>query len=145
MDKTILNIFKIISIILIILAVVLQVFVLVQGEEDLMESSVLDNYALLSYIAVGLTVFLAILFPIIFMIRNPKSALKLILALVFLVVIGFICYSVSVSNFNLDTLQRLKTTMEIEKAVGASILFTYIIGGLAVLSIIYSGITGLFK
>ena len=44
MDKTILNVFKIVSLILIALAVILQAVVLIKGEDGLIGSSILDNY-----------------------------------------------------------------------------------------------------
>jgi len=145
MDKTILNIFKIISLVLIGLAVVLQVVVLIRGEEGLMDNSILDNYMRLSYIALIIAAFLAILFPIIFMVQNPKNALKIGGALVVLVILGFICYSVASNTFNIVQLEDLETTAETSRAVGAALYFTYIVGGLAVISIIYSGISSLFK
>jgi len=144
MDKLILRVFKIVSLLFILLAAVLQVLVLVQGEDNLSDQ-VLNNYILLSYVALGLTAFLAILFPIIFMIQNPKSAIKVIAVLAFLVVIGFICYSVASNSFNLEQLQKLKTTAEISQWVGAALIFTYLLGGLAILSVVYAGISNLFK
>ncbi len=90
MDKKILNIFKIVSLILILLAVVFQVIILAKGEEGLIGNSILDNYIRLAYIALIICAFLTILFPVIFMIQNPKNALKMLAGLVGLVVIGFI-------------------------------------------------------
>ncbi len=145
MDKTILNIFKVISLILIGLAVVFQIIVLIKGEEGLIGSSVLDNFMRVGYIAFAITTFLTILFPILFIVQNPKNALKLLVVLGGVVVIGFICFSLASNAFNIVQLESLKTTTETSKAVGAALYFTYIIGGLAVVSIIFSGIAGLFK
>jgi len=145
MDKTILNVFKIISLILIALAVILQVVVLIRGEEGLVGNSILDNYIRLSYVSLIICAFLAILFPIIFMIQNPKNALKILGALVVLVVIGFICYTIASNTFDVVQLEDLKTTEQTSRAVGAALYFTYIVGGLAVVSIIFSGISSLLK
>ncbi|MBN1339771.1 MAG: hypothetical protein JXA03_10640 [Bacteroidales bacterium] len=145
MNKTILTIFKVLSIVFIALAVILQVLVLSNSEEELAGSSIIDNFAYLSYVAIGLTTLLAILFPIIFIIQNPKNALKILISLVVLIGIGFICYSLATSQFSLEDIERLKTTAEVEKMVGASMFFTYIVGGLAILSILYSGISSIFK
>jgi nucleoside phosphorylase len=49
------------------------------------------------------------------------------------------------NSFNIVQLEELKSTAEVSKAVGAALYFTYIVGGLAVVSIIFSGIAGLFK
>lgn len=145
MDKTILNVFKVISLILIGLAVVFQIIVLIKGEDGLIGSSVIDNFMRVAYVAFAITAFLTILFPILFMVQNPKNALKLLVVLVGVFVIGFLCYSLASNTFNIVELEELKTTAEASRAVGAALYFTYIIGGLAVVSIIFSGIAGLFK
>lgn len=145
MNKIVLTIFKVISIILILLAVLLQVLVLIKGEDELVGSAVVDNFAYLSYVALGLTALLAIIFPVIFVVQNPRNALKIIISLAVLALIGFVCYSIATSTFSLERLEQLKTTAEIEKMVGASLFFTYIVGGLAILSVMYSGISSLFK
>ncbi len=145
MDKTILNIFKIVSLILIALAVVFQAIVLVKGEDGLIGNSILDNYIRLAYIALIICGFLAILFPILFMVQNPKNAIKMLIGLVGFVVIGFICYTVASNSFNIVQLETLKTTAETSQMVGAALYFTYIIGGIAVVTIIFSGLSGLFK
>lgn len=145
MDKTILTIFKIVSLIFIALAVILQIVVLVKGEEGLIGSSVLDNFIILGYVAIGLTAFFAVLFPVIFMIQNPKNSLKLLGTLVVLAIIGIICYSVARNTLGVEQLEKLKTTAEVSKLVGASLYFTYIVGGLAILSIIFSSVSSFFK
>ncbi len=145
MDKKILNIFKIVSLILILLAVVFQVIILAKGEEGLIGNSILDNYIRLAYIALIICAFLTILFPVIFMIQNPKNALKMLAGLVGLVVIGFICYALASNSFNIVQLETLKTTAETSKIVGAALYFTYAIGGIAIITIIYSGVSGLFR
>ena len=145
MDKTILIIFKIISFIFIALAVIFQIVVLIKGEDGLVGTSTLDNYIILAYVAVGLTAFFAFLFPIILLIQNPKNALKLLGVLVVLVIIGFICYSVAKNTLSIEQLEQLKTTAEISKMVGTLLYFTYIIGGLTVLSVIFSSVSSYFK
>ncbi len=145
MDKKILNIFKIISLILIALAVVFQIVVLAKGEDGLVGNSILDNYIRLAYVALIICAFLTILFPVLFMIQNPKNAIKMLIGLVGFVVIGFICYALASNNFNVVQLETLKTTAETSQIVGAALYFTYFIGGIAVITIIFSGVSGLFK
>lgn len=145
MDKTILNIFKIVSLVLIALAVVFQAIVLVKGEDGLIGNSILDNYIRLAYVALIICSVLAILFPILFMVQNPKNALKMLAGLVGFVIIGFICYSIASNSFNVVQLETLKTTAKTSQMVGAALYFTYIIGGIAVVTILFSGLSGLFK
>ncbi|GAB4333743.1 MAG: hypothetical protein Kow00127_25110 [Bacteroidales bacterium] len=145
MDKTLHNIFRGLSFVLIALAVILQALVLVKGEEGLTGSSVLDNYAYLAYIALAIAALLALIFPVIFMVQNPKNALKVVIGLAGFVIIGFICYSIAGNSFDIVKLEELETTADVSKMVGAALYFTYIVGGLAVVSILFSGIAGLIK
>jgi hypothetical protein len=145
MDKTIHLIFRIASIVLIALAVIFQVIVLSRQEEALITGSVIDTYSAIAYVALILAAMLAIAFPLIHMIRNPKSSIKILISIVGLVLVGIVCYSISVNTFDDIRLIELKTTAEVSKTVGAALYFTYIVGGLAVLSIIYSGVSGFFK
>ena len=145
MDKTILTIFKIISLIFIALGVIFQIVVLIKGEDGLVGTSILDNYILLAYVAIGLTAFFAFLFPVILLVQNPKNALKLLGVLVVLVIIGFLCYVMAENTLNIEQLEQLKTTAETSKMVGALLYFTYIIGGLTVLSVIFSSVSSFFK
>jgi hypothetical protein len=145
MDKTIHLIFRIASIVLIALAALLQIIVLSRKEEALLTGSIIDTYATVAYVAMLLTTLLAVIFPLIHMIQNPKSAVKMLIAIGGLVIVGIICYAISVNTFDEIRLIELKTTAETSKTVGAALYFTYIVGSLAILSIIYSGVSGLIK
>lgn len=91
------------------------------------------------------TTLLAVVGPILSMIQSPKNAIKMLIAIGGLVVIGFVCYSFADNTFDIVQLENLETTADISRLVGASLIFTYIVGGLAVISIIFSGIAGVFK
>lgn len=147
MNKTVLLISKIVSMVLIALAVIFQIMVLIKGKDGLSESgsSVLDNYSMVAYVAIGIALVLALAFSLFSVIQNPKNALKALGALVGLVILGFISYSVATNAFSNVQLEELETTAQISKSVGAAMYFTYIVGGLAVASIIFSGIAGMFK
>ncbi len=146
MDKKLILIFKIISWIIMALAIVLQIMVLVKGKDGItVDSPVLNNFINLSFIATGIGAIAAILFPIFQIFSNPKSAVKILLILAGLVIVGFISYSLAGNTFNDLKLVKLETTVEVSKLVGAALYFTYIIGGLAVLSIIYASISNALK
>lgn len=145
MNKTVVTIAKIVSAVIILLAILFLVLVIIHGKEGLIDNIILDYYTYLSYAALAIAGFLAIIFPIFFIVQNPKNALKIIIGLVVLVGIGFICYSIANNSFNLVDLERLETTAEISKRVGAALFFTYIVGGLAILSVLFSSIYNLFK
>ncbi len=75
---------------------------------------------------------------------NPKNAIKILVILVGLVIVGFIAYSMATNSFTMLELQTLETTESVSKSVGASLIFTYIVGGVAVLAVVYSGISNIF-
>ncbi len=145
MDKTILTIFKVISLIFIALAVIMQIMVLIKGDDGVLGTGILDYYIRLSYVAVAIAAIMALAFPMYFMIQNPKDLLKIVGGIAILAVIGFICYSIADNTFNIAQLEKLKTSADVSRYVGASLYFTYFLGGLAILSVIFSGISGLFK
>jgi len=145
MDKTILTIFKVISLIIIALAVILQVMVLVKGEDGVLGTGILDYYIRLSYFALAIAGILALAFPVYFMIQKPKDLLKVVGGIAILAIIGVACYSIADNSFDIAKLEKLKTTADISQYVGASIYFTYFLGGIAVLSIIFSEFSSLFK
>ncbi|MDT8393052.1 MAG: hypothetical protein RQ761_04370 [Bacteroidales bacterium] len=98
------------------------------------------GYALLIFTAV-----ITILFPIAFLILNPKNSIKIFIALGLMVIIAIIAYSLSQVGIEELRLEKLGTTAETAKYVGAGLIFTYILAGLAVLAIIYASISKLFK
>jgi hypothetical protein len=97
------------------------------------------------YILVILTAAITILFPIVFLILNPRSSIKIFIALGLMVVIAVVAYSLSQVGFTDHQLDKLGTTASTAKNVGAGLIFTYILGVLAVLSIIYASISTIFK
>jgi len=145
MDKIIVNIFKVVSLILIALAVIFQGLVLIKGDDAVAGTSIIDNFITTSAIALGIAVVLAIIFPIVFIGQNPKNALKVLAVLVGFLIIGFICYSIAGNTFNNVRLEELKTTASISRIVGTGLYFTYFVGGVAILAVIFSGLSGLFK
>lgn len=105
-----------------------------------------DDYLIYwGYFLVILTATITIIFPIVFIIMNPKGSIKIFIALGLLVVIGLISYALAQSSFGALQLEKLGTTAETARFVGAGLIFTYIMFGLAVLSIIYAGISSIFK
>jgi hypothetical protein len=97
------------------------------------------------YFLVILTAVITILFPLVFLFLNPKNSIKIFIAIGLMVVIAIIAYSLSQVNFTDMQLEKLDTTAETAKYVGAGLIFTYIMAALAVLSIIYASISKIFK
>ncbi len=146
---------KIISIILYVLMGISLVLVImfyfgkvVPGTEGTnMEEPVITGKILIwAAILVLLTAGLAVVFPIMHLISNPKSAKQFLFVLLGVAILIFIAYSLA-SNEVLEIpgyigKDNVPGTL---KFVGTGLFLTYILSGLAVLSILYSEISNYFK
>lgn len=104
-----------------------------------------DLFIYWGYFLVIFTAVITILFPIAFLILNPRNSIKIFIALGLMVVIAIIAYSLSTVGMTDLQLEKLGVTAETSKYVGAGLIFTYILAALAVLSIIYASISRIFK
>lgn len=104
-----------------------------------------DTLIYWGYFLVIFTAVITILFPLAFLILNPKNSIKIFIALGLMAVIAIIAYSLSQVGISELRLEKLETSAETAKYVGAGLIFTYILAGLAVVAIIYASISKLFK
>ncbi|MFO8020847.1 MAG: hypothetical protein R6U65_00165 [Perlabentimonas sp.] len=126
--------------------VALVYFFRISGAEAEQEIVVAEPYILWALILLGLTAFLAILFPIINIVLNPKNAVKALLGLITIGVVFLIGYlgsdttpiesAVSNPDFSDPAVLRFADT---------GIIATYILLGVAILSLIFTGIRSLIK
>lgn len=149
-EKLIYNITKALYILFGLSGVFFVIWVWATGDKAMEEDPSIASKIMGPWIAITIgglifTALLALVGPIINMISNPKGAVKMLIALGGFAVIAFICYALATNTFNIVQLETLETTAEVSKSVGAALYFTYILGGLAVISIIYSGVSGIFK
>jgi hypothetical protein len=149
-EKLIYNITRVLYILFGLSGVFFIVWVWIVGDKAMEDNptvagQVLNPWITLTIIGLVFTAILALVGPILSMVQSPKNAVKMLVAIGGLVVIGFICYSLAGNQFDIVQLETLETTAEVSKSVGASLIFTYIVGGLAVVSIVFSGIVGAFK
>jgi hypothetical protein len=97
------------------------------------------------YFLVILTAVITILFPIAFMIMNPRNSIKIFIGIGVMVVIAIIAYSLATVGLSDLQLEKLGVSAGTAKYVGTGLIFTYILATLAVLSIVYASISKLFK
>jgi hypothetical protein len=97
------------------------------------------------YFLVIFTAVITVLFPIAFLILNPKNSIKIFIGIGVMVVIAIIAYSLATVGFSDLQLEKLGITTGTAKYVGAGLIFTYILAALTVLSIIYASISRIFK
>lgn len=151
MEKNItVRIFKIISIILILIAVVSIAFIWTRSETEMKEnltlqSRILNPYFITAYIALGLCTVLALLFPIINIITQPKNAVRALIGLGGLVLIGIIAYVLSSNEFSVMKLAEYNLSEAGSKLIGAAIIATYIIAGASIIAVLYAELSNLFK
>lgn len=146
---------KIISIVLwvlmgisIILLVLFYFGKVVPGTEDtnLHEPVITQTFLVWAYILGGITAGLALIFPIINVILNPKSAKKGLFVILGVVVLIFIAYSLASDHvLNIPGYDGKDNVTKTLKFTGTGLITMYILAGLAVLSIIYSEIAKYFK
>lgn len=143
MDSLVNKVFKGVSIVLILVAAIYQIAVFLQGGSP--SDSVLDGYFWVAYIAFFLAVVLAILFPIIQIIGNPKAAIRTLLGVVVLVILWFVAYALSDNTFSASELETMGTTADISKIVGAGLIYTYFVFAMAIVAVFYANIASIFK
>lgn len=97
------------------------------------------------YILLGLTALVTIIFPIINTILNPKSGKTVLIGLIGFVILYVISHSLASGSIEGEVYQNFNITEGISRFIGAMLNMTYILAALAVLSIIYSGISNALK
>jgi len=145
MDNILKKVFYVVSLILIVIATVYQVVVLYQGGGDEVSESVLDGYFYVAYIAFGISVLFALLFPIIQMASNPKGAVRTFIGIAIAVVLWFVASAFAGNAFTTSELELMKVTESTSVLVGTGLIYTYFIFGIAIISILYAGVSNLFK
>jgi len=154
MEKVVHNIFRIVSFILIALAVLFIVMIWIKGdtalENDLsLQDRIMNPFAWTTYIAFGIAFVMAVIFPVFQVIRNPKNAMRALLVVALLVVIGLISYFIASDSLDGDVLQNAfrkgDLTAAGSKRVGTALIGTYILGAIAVITVLYSAVASIFK
>lgn len=107
--------------------------------------SMTDTVLVWAYILLGLTVLLLLVFPIMHFIKNPKSAIKFLIVLVGFAILFGIGYLLASGNINAAIFEKQGVSANTSRLVGAGMITTYILAGLAVLAILYSSISNVFK
>lgn len=151
MEKNItVRVFKIISVILIVIAVIGMVAVLIKGGHEMkdnqsVQNSILNPFFITAYIALGLCLLLALLFPIINIIAQPKKLIRTLIGVIVLVIVGVIAYALSKNELSAFKLMEYNISESFSRQIGAAIIVTYIIALGSVVAVFYAEISNLFK
>jgi len=108
--------------------------------ETLINTGIYVTYALLALTVVGI-----LLFSLWQVVKNPAGAKSALAGIVALVVILLVSYGISTGSDLEIYAQKLEVAAETSQQVGTGLLVFYVLGALAILSILYSEITSIFK
>ncbi|MFP4469767.1 MAG: hypothetical protein ACLFPE_03740 [Bacteroidales bacterium] len=133
------TILRIFLAVLLVISAVLFVIFYTRGEE-------FTNIVLTwSYILLALTAALTLIFPILYFISNPKKGKNVLIGIVGFAVLYFISYALTDGSTRGDVYEEFEITESTSHFIGAMLYMTFILGGLAILSIVFTGISSLFK
>lgn len=154
MEKVVHNIFRILSFVLIALGVIFIVWIWATGDTALkndpdLQARIMNPFAVVTYFAFGITAILAIGFPVYFIIQNPKQAVRSLIVLGLILVIGAISYAFASGSLDGPVLQKAFREGNLTEAgsrrVSAALIGTYILGGFALVTVLYSAIASIFR
>jgi hypothetical protein len=134
---TILKIF--LGVLLAISAVLAFIFYFWQGEDFT------NTMLTWSYILLGLTAVLTIAFPVVYIAMNPMKGKSVFIGILGFVALYLISHAIASGDIIGNVYEKHNITEGTSRFVGAMLNATYILAALAVLSIIYSGISSLFN
>jgi hypothetical protein len=99
-----------------------------------------------AYVLLGITAAVAVVFQLIFMATNLKSLKRMGIILLIAAILIFVSYQLADDTvLNLIMYTGPDNVPGTLQTVGTAIIFTYILGVLAIVAILYSSIANLFK
>lgn len=104
-----------------------------------------DTLIYWGYVLIITGVVASLLASLISLFLNPKGAVKILLILAGMVVLAIISYTLSTNEFSALQLEKLNISENTSRMVGTGLIFTYVLAGLAVLAIIFSAVSRIFK
>ena len=141
------KILRILQIVLLALSALFAIMFYAGGDDISGNPTFTNLFIVWAVILLGISVGLAVIFPIIQMITNPKNAKKGLIGIVALVVVLAIAYVMSSSEqlgiTNPELMQYdVPSTL---KYAGTMINSIYVLAGVAILSMIYTEVAKIFK
>lgn len=99
-----------------------------------------------AYVLVAISVFVAILFPIIEFIKNPKGGIKILLILVLMAIVLFISYSLAdPTPIEGTAINEDFTNPSVLVLTDTGLFTTYTLVGVSILAVLVSSFKGLFS
>lgn len=144
MDKTIVNITKIFTIIVMAAAVVFTGLV-IANQTDMktnidLADKILNPFFGITEFVLGLGILITLLFALGQLFMTPKAAVRALVSVALLGVLYLVSYLSASSNIDAPVYQEFNITSGESRLIGSLIYLVYILGGLSILAIIYSAI-----
>lgn len=139
MKDKVATILKIFLAVLLAISAILFIIFYSKGEEF---TSVMLTWG---YILIALAALITILFPLVYIIMNPRKGKTVLFGLLGFIVLYLISNALASGSIQGEVYETFKITEAISKFIGAIMIMTYFLAGLAIVSIIYSGISSIFK
>lgn len=110
-----------------------------------MNDSLINTGFYITYALLGIAIAAILIFSLWQVVKNPAGAKSALAGIVGLVVIYLVSYGISTGS-DLDIYAKsLEVTADTSRWVGTGLLAFYVLGALAILSILYAEVTSIFK
>jgi len=150
MEKLIQLIAKVLVALLILIASIYIIITWAKGDASIKEDPSAQNYVLNpffynAYVAFFVAAISAVLFPIVYMIMNPKNAVRALVGVGILLVIAGIAYAMADGSTTGAVYEKYQISSAQSKNVGMGLYLTYILGFLTIGTLLYSEVVKFFK
>lgn len=149
MDKKLIRIAYIISGVILAIGVIFTLLTALYAKEFTSSSAVKDNLlnpffgiTLATLIVTGLG---AILFPFFSLMKSPKQLIRVLIVIAGVVIVAVIAYALAGNELSPERLQKLNTTAQVSRTVGAGLVFTYFIVVITFGALIVTSLLNMFK
>lgn len=145
------TIVKIVAFVIMIVAAILQVLVMVNGDEAIklsteLQDSLISPYLLEAYIVLIATAAIALLLSVLGVFKDRKKAKNALIGAGSLVAVFAISYILADgSDHGIYVVEGEEATMETAKQVGTGLIAFYLLAGATILSIVYVEVTKLIN
>jgi hypothetical protein len=149
MDKKLIRIASIISVVLLAIGVIFTLLTALYGKDFETNAGVRDRllnpFFAITLVILIVTALAAILFPFFSLVKQPKQLIRVLLAIVGVVAVALISYAIAGNELSPERLQKLDTTAQVSKTVGAGLIFTYIIIAVTFGALIVTSVLNMFR
>jgi hypothetical protein len=109
---------------------------------------VAESYILWAFILLVIAALLSVVFPLVNFIKNPRNTLKVVLSLVFMGLLFLVAFLMSDTTPLVTATSATEpnfSTPSVLRFADTGIFATYLLFGIAVLSLLFTGVRGIFK